>query len=380
MGSRVAVVGAGRIGLRAAWELAGLGYDVVVVDSSSRALRRASEVVGSEGRLADASSPRALAQALRDVDYALIALPGGLGGRPLESVVEAGVDAVDVSFYKSIPERYAELASRAGIRVVVDAGVAPGLSNMLVASAYRELGFLEEAYILVGGVSRDPNANPLGLAATWNAEDLIDEYLRPARILRAGEVAALDPLSSACKARIPGVGVMEAFPTDGLRSLLHTMRGRASHLVEYTLRHPGHLDLVLKLRSLGMLSDEPVHVDGCMVRPRAVLARLIEENTSGVEDVVVLAVKASSQRGAAASLSIVGAEAEWSAMARVTGASAVATLRVALEARRVREPGIHYPEELGFNGHLSEVLGYLEARGIRVSRVDPESVLVEECR
>lgn len=381
MGRRVAVVGAGRIGLRAAWVLERMGYHVIIVDSSSSALRRASEVVAAEPRLADASSPQSLARALRDSDYALLALPGSLGAKPLEGVIEAGVDGVDVSFYRDVPEEYDVTARRAGVRIVLDAGVAPGLSNMLVAMAYKALGKLEEGYIFVGGVSRDPKANPLGLTATWNAEDLIDEYLRPARILSPEGVVSLDPLSTTCSVRLEGVGIMEAFPTDGLRSLLDSMRGLAGRLVEYTLRYPGHVELVAKLKALGLLGDNPVHADGCMVRPRTLLARLIELNTSNVEDRVVLAVAARGEGGDEwAAMSITEPEGGWSAMARVTAAFAVASLKVAIEEELIRDPGLHYPEELGFEEAYRDVIRELEVQGIRVEEVDPGAVSIEECR
>jgi len=381
LGRRVAVVGAGRIGLRAAWILGEMGYDVVVLDSSSSALKRASNILASaEARLADASSPRSLVQALRDVEYALIALPGGLGAKPLEGVIEAGIDAVDVSFYRSVPAEYDSLARRAGVRILLDAGVAPGLSNMLVAMAYKFIGRLREGYILVGGISRDPKANPLGLAASWNAEDLLDEYLRPARILDSGRVIAVDPLSSACRVRLGGIGVLEAFPTDGLRSLLKTMRGLAERLVEYTLRYPGHVELVAKLRALGLLGDNHVHVDGCMVRPKAMLARLIEQSTGGVEDMVILAVTARGEGGEGwAAMSITKPKGGWTAMARVTAAFAVASLRVALEGERIWEPGLHYPEELGFEDAYTDVIRELEKQDIRVREVDPGAVSLEEC-
>jgi lysine 6-dehydrogenase len=382
LGRRVAVVGAGRIGLRAAWVLEGMGYDVVVIDSSSSALRRASEVLRSaEHRLADASSPKSLAQALRDVDYALLALPGSMEAKPLEGVIEAGIDGVDVSFYRSVPGEYEASARRAGVRILLDAGVAPGLSNMLIAMAHRLLGRLREGYILVGGVSRDPNANPLGLAATWNAEDLIDEYLRPARILSPEGIRSLDPLSSVCRVRLERVGVMEAFPTDGLRSLLYSMRGRAGRLVEYTLRYPGHVELIAKLKALGFLSENHVHVDGCMVRPRALLARLIELKTSNTEDMVILAVTARGEGGDGwAAMSVTEPEGGWSAMARVTAAFAVAALRVAIEGERIWDPGLHYPEELGFEDAYQDVIRELESQGITVEEADPGVVSIEECR
>ncbi len=378
--ARVAVVGVGRIGLRVAWELASRGFEVAVMDSRRSALARAASVVdGAEEVLVDASSVQALARALRGFDYAVYALPGSLGPVGVEASIEAGVDGVDVSFYRDVPVGLSGPAARAGVRVLVDAGVAPGLSNMLVGMAYRELGGLEGAHILVGGVARDPAANPLGLAATWNAEDLVEEYIRPARLLRRGEVVSVDPLSSACRARLPGGLVMEAFPTDGLRSLIYTMSGIVGELVEYTLRHPGHLEILDTMRRLGLLDESPVHVDGCMVKPRAFTARLIERSTRGVEDIVVLAVKAWRDARAEAFYTLVEPEGGWSAMSRATGGFAAAALERVIAGGALREAGIHYPEEVGLAGSGHLILEDLALRGIRVERVSPGDVLVEEC-
>lgn len=382
MRGRVAVVGVGRIGLRIAWEASRLGFDIVLMDSRSGRLGEASRLVpGSESMLVDASNPAVLARALKDVDYAVVALPGTLGPVGVVAAVESGVDTVDISFYREIPLELAPKAEREGVRIFVDSGVAPGLSNMLVAMAARRLGEMTSAIILVGGVSREPSINPLGLAATWNAEDLVDEYIRPARILANGRIEALDPLSSACRVRLPRIGLMEAFPTDGLRSLLYTMRGQMERLVEYTLRHPGHLRVIETLRSLGLFEESPLHVDGCMVKPRSFAARIIERVTEGVEDMVVLAVKASSpNHGSIAYFSIVEPRDGWSAMARATGSFATATLAEALAGGLVGSPGLHFPEEIGLDGRATEkVLAYLSGEGVRVERVDPATVLVEEC-
>jgi lysine 6-dehydrogenase len=382
LAGRVAVVGVGRIGLRVAWELSREGFDVVLLDSKRSQLERASKVVeGSESLLVDASQPQALARALRGVDYVAVTLPGSLGPVGVEAAIEAGVDAVDVSFYPELPEALAGEALRGGVRLLLDAGVAPGLSNMLVAAALDALGGRAgEACILVGGVSQEPAANPLGLSATWNAEDLIDEYLRPARVIEGGRLSLLDPLSSVCRAHLPRLGVMEAFPTDGLRSLTRTLAGRVSRLAEYTVRYPGHIALIQTLKRLGLFDETPLHVDGCMVKPRAFTARLIERIAGGAEDIVVLAVKAEEDGASKAFFTLVESGGGWSAMARATGGFAAAALTVALHGGLLREAGIHYPEELGFNPEArGGILEFLRRRGINVEEVDPDSVSIEEC-
>ncbi|MEB3779356.1 MAG: NAD-binding protein [Desulfurococcales archaeon] len=362
---RVAVVGLGNIGFRVLWELNDLGYDVVGVDSSMDAVERARSI-GVEGRIGDVLSIDSLQRILSDVDLAVTALPGSIGYRAVRNVASLGIDVVDVSFFPEDPMGLVDIAERNGVRIIVDAGVAPGLSNMLVAMGVKKIQG-RKARILVGGVSKKPDP-PLGLASTWSSEDLIEEYVRPARAILDGRLVTLDPLgSNGGSIEFEGVGRLEYFPTDGLRSLLRTY-GWMDELVEYTLRWPGHVEFMRNLKSLGFLDGHSIRVDSCIVAPRRFLAKSIERRYSDNEDIVALMVVVERDGGRRVTYRmVVEASGEWSAMAIATGGFQTAVARLLLSGK-VGRRGLIFPEYIGESELLAGmVIEYLASRGITIS-------------
>ncbi len=366
--SRIAVIGLGRIGLRLAWELKDLGYEVVGVDASSSAADRAERLLGVEVRVADVTTIDGLKASVRDVDLAAVALPGSVGHKALLGLVTLGVDTVDVSFSPEDPYGTIDhLARKKGVTVVVDAGVAPGLSNMLVGMLVREMN-ARKARILVGGVSADPNA-PLGLSATWSIEDLLDEYLRKARYIRNGQVESVDPLSKVISVKIPGIGEMEAIPTDGLRTMLRNLSG-LDMLVEYTLRWPGHSRVIKELLHINMLDESPITVGGCSVAPRRLLAKLLESRLTGYRDMVILITEAWSDDEWAGLRAIVEHSGEWTAMSIAT-ASFQAAVADLLAKGKLEGPGVVAPEELALTSNLAEhVLNHVSRRGVKLKKLE----------
>jgi len=168
-------------------------------------------------------------------------------------LVDLGVNVVDVSYFPEDPYKLSDLALRRKVKIVIDAGFAPGLSNILLGKFSQKYGGLKVGRIYVGGLSMDPNI-PLGLVLTWSAEDLIDEYVRPARIILNGKQLSVDPLSMVGRIEIPKLGLMEYFVSDGVRTMLKTFND-AVELVEYTLRYPGHINVMMTLKNLGFLSE-----------------------------------------------------------------------------------------------------------------------------
>jgi saccharopine dehydrogenase-like NADP-dependent oxidoreductase len=199
-------------------------------------------------------------------------VPGALGFRTLVALVDAGARVADISFFAEDALALDAAAKRTGAIVVTDIGVAPGLDNLLLGhhDAAMQVTRFE---CLVGGL---PVARtlPYQYKAPFSPADVIEEYLRPARIKRHGAEVVRPALSEPEYVDFPGVGTLEAFHTDGLRSLLRTMP-HVEDMVERTLRYPGHRELMLALRDGGFFADEPIEVDGAMVRPRALTSKLL---------------------------------------------------------------------------------------------------------
>jgi len=378
---RLLVLGCGSMGSALAKHLARslLEAEVIVADRDPRAIERAMRFAGRDnvsGLRLDFSDREALVRAMCGCDVVVGLAPGGLGYKTLEAAVEAGVDMVDLSFMPEDPMALDSEAREAGVTIIPDCGLAPGLSNILVGRAVSLLDRAESVRIYVGGIPTEP-LPPLGYVLTWCAEDLIEEYTRRVRIVEDGCVVEVEPLTGLELVDVPGVGTLEAFYTDGLRTLLHTLRG-VKEMWEKTLRYPGHVEKIRLLKDLGFFDEEPL--DG--VVPRSFTAKLLERklgirNLPGARDMVVMLVEVKGRKGGAEerlAFKLVDYydEAEGiTAMARTTAytASVVACL---LAKGEVQRKGVVPPEVLGMDERLYRlIISGLKAEGIKIEELGP---------
>jgi saccharopine dehydrogenase-like NADP-dependent oxidoreductase len=202
---------------------------------------------------ADLADPRALVRLLSEFDLAVGALPSHLGFNAMRAAIEARKNLVDLSFCAEDALSLDAEARRAGVAILPDCGLAPGISNLLVGVAAKELGRASEIHIGVGGIPQDPNL-PYGYVITWSVDDLLQEYTRPARIIADARPASVPALTGLERLRVDGVGELEAFLTDGLRTLLETVPGVRT-MDEKTLRWPGHVDAIRPLLQRGTLVE-----------------------------------------------------------------------------------------------------------------------------
>ena len=249
---KVLVLGAGNVGKAIAWDLRD-EFEVHVGDISEERLREVSEFAVPVR--VNAANFDELVETMRGFELVVGALPGRFGYQSVRAAIRAGVDMVDVSFMPENPLELREEAEKAGVTIIVDAGFAPGLSNILLGRIWNELDEMREGYIYVGGLPKEPRA-PLYYRITWSPKDLIEEYTRPARVIRDGEITAVDPFEEIRTVEVGGFK-FEAFLSDGLRTLLDNVR--VERLEEWTLRWPGHLEKMKVLRELGFF--RPEHVD-----------------------------------------------------------------------------------------------------------------------
>ncbi len=222
------------------------------------------------------------------VDLAVIALPSSTAFKIIEKLVSRCVDVVDVSFFSEDPYHLKNFVDDCNSVFVPDAGFAPGYSNLIVGSAVSKLNDVESVDIMVGGIPADP-IPPLGYVVMWNPADLIEEYVRPARVVEDGVLKYLDPFEVTVQLDLEGVGVLEGFISDGLRTLLRNVKVR--NMRELTLRWPGHIRGMKLLRDLGLMDKDLIKVDDVVVRPSDVLAKLFEVKLSKrVNDIAVIYV------------------------------------------------------------------------------------------
>lgn len=166
-------------------------------------------------------------------------LPGRIGNGVRPLLLEAGHQVVDLAFTAEDPHQYQALAVQNNAVLLWDVGIAPGMSNMLAKKASELLGDLENLTIKVGGNPTLPDSE-WSYMAPFSPSDVIEEYTRPARIKVDGEMCEVPAITDRHMIAVEGYGQMEAFLTDGLRSVLTTIQ--ATNMKEFTVRWPGHID------------------------------------------------------------------------------------------------------------------------------------------
>lgn len=391
----VTVLGAGRVGAAMALDLAAdPAFRVRAVDADASVLaaveERASRTAGPsasdssaaagdrlEARAADLSDPDALAGAVGDADVVVGAVPGAMGFHTLERVLRIGRPVVDISFFEEDAFRLDGLARERGVPALVDAGLAPGLSNLVLGRLVAEWEEVLEFECLVGGLPVDRSA-PFEYRAPFSPVDVLAEYVRPARLRRAGEVTTRSALSEVEEVEVPGVGRLEAFLTDGLRTLLETTA--VPEMVEKTMRYPGHAAAMRGLREAGFFSRDPVQAGGRAVSPLEVTGRLLSDAWRMDEDDEDLVAMRITARGRQRDelvrrrwwlLDRYDVETGTTAMARTTGFTCTACVR--LLARGLWErPGVSPLEVVGRDPECHDfIVSELADRGVMLEEAGP---------
>jgi saccharopine dehydrogenase-like NADP-dependent oxidoreductase len=302
---------------------------------------------------ADASDKVALARLIASHDLAVGALPSRFGFGAMEAAIDAGRNLVDVSFAAEDPLTLDAAARKAGVTIAPDCGLAPGLSHLLAGDLYVRKGAPEMLEILVGGVAQDPS-RPYGYVVTWSLDDLLEEYTRPARIVRDGLPAELPVFSETRPEHVEGVGAMEAFLSDGLRTLIQTLPDVAQ-MEEKTLRWPGHVAAIQPLLANGTLLEE--FRAQCVVDPP--------------RDLVALVVRARWKDGKAETITMVDrydAKTGLTAMARTTAFTTSVMAQLAA-AGGMPSSGVLPPELIASNPDATSfVIAAMAARGVNFTR------------
>ncbi len=271
MKHQIVVLGAGLVGKAIAIDMHRNGHQVTAVDLNRRVLDELEALHGIRGVCTDFTGEQ-LTGVIRNSDLVMGATPGQFGYRVMERVIRAGKNMVDISF---CPEDFMELdllAREHGVTVVADMGVAPGMCNAILGYHQRRMA-VNSYRCLVGGLPFEREW-PLQYKSSWSPMDCIEEYVRPARLREGGENVVKPALSDLETVEFPGVGPLEAWNSDGLRSLLDSFPD-IPDMVEKTLRYPGTVEYLRVLRELGYFSQEEVDVKGTKIRPVDLTASLL---------------------------------------------------------------------------------------------------------
>ena len=367
--AHVFVLGAGLVGHAIARDLAE-EYDVTVLDRDQERLHALAETCVKTLCLDCVNGPEWL-QELEAADLVVNALPGSIGFATLEKLLTLKKPVVDISFFEQDPFQLQELATSNGVTAIVDCGVAPGLSNMLLGMhAFHE--DVDSFVCYVGGLPVQ-RSWPFEYKAPFSPSDVLEEYTRPARLKEKGEIITRPALSEAERIELPAVGTLEAFNTDGLRTLLETVD--IPNMKEKTLRYPGHRSLMEVLNHCGFFSSKMTEVNDMPIRPMDLTSKLLFEAWKLEPDEPEITVMRVQIKGKGVNVRydlydtfMLGI----SSMARTTGYTCTAAVRLILE-QGFSQPGIIPPEWLARDlDHANYILGQLAQRSVHVNRLDLE--------
>jgi len=377
---RITVLGAGLVGHAIARDLAlDDDFEVDAVDRDPAALSRLDDSKGVRCVVADLGQEDAVRTCVEEADLVINAVPGFMGFAPLREVSEAGRDVVDIAFFPEDPFQLEDLARERGVTAVVDCGVAPGLCNVTLGYLDSRLEQIDAYRCYVGGLPVQ-RVWPFEYRACFSPADVLEEYTRPARLVEGGLEVTRPALSDTELIDFEGVGTLEAFNTDGLRSLLRTMD--IPEMKEKTLRYPGHAELMRALRETGLLDTDPITVGGREVVPRDVTSALLFrhwELREGEEDLTVMRVEVEGWSGKSPVsytfhlFDRYDAETGTTSMARTTGYTCSVVARQVARGQ-FRRPGINPPEFVGrAEGCYADLLEGLAARHIHWRCIAGES-------
>ncbi|MFC1481626.1 saccharopine dehydrogenase C-terminal domain-containing protein [Candidatus Neomarinimicrobiota bacterium] len=368
---RIIVLGGGLVGSAMARDLAADNNFAVTIADRNPAVREAlSSQYGLRTIDVDATNKADLTKAVGEFDLVIGSVPGFMGYQMLETVIEAGKDIVDISFFPEDPMQLDAKARQHGVTAITDAGLQPGLGNLILGRYIEEYDSVDEFVCYVGGLAQ-VRRWPFEYQSVFSPIDVLEEYTRPARMMRNGKLAVKPALSEIELIDMPHVGTLEAFNSDGLRTLLDTVD--VPNMVEKTLRYPGHAERMLMLRELGLFSRDKIVVDGQKVAPIDVTSKLMFDAWQPREnefDLVSLRIEIKGQKAGKPCTTTFDMYDEHdltnnvTSMARTTGYTCTSAARMVL-AGLYNEKGIKPLEFIGANkAAFDSIVSDLAARDI----------------
>lgn len=363
---KVIVLGAGLIGKTIAIDLS-KKHEVCCADFKAEAINELSKH-NIQTVQCDFKNHDLLKETIQPYDLVVGAVPGFMGYNTLKAVIEAGKNVVDISFFAENPLSLDALAKKNQVTAIVDCGVAPGLCN-LIAGYHNSISKLSYYECLVGGlpVVREW---PYEYKAVFSPIDVLEEYTRPARYVENGKLITREALSDAEYIDFENIGTLEAFNTDGLRTLADTMP-HVENMKEKTLRFPGHIELMKVLRETGFFDKNEIEISGTKISPIEFTSKLLFPKwklKKGEEDFTIMRVTVKNSQGQYAYVLNDKADKATgvTSMARTTAYTCTAVASMVLE-NKYNQKGISPPEFVGANKSCFDfVLNYLAERKVEL--------------
>ena len=359
--AKIIVLGAGLVGNVIAKDLA-KKHSITAVDICKENLKNLKNI---ETICADISNTKNLQALVQNFDLVIGAVPGFMGYKMMKDVILAKKNIVDISFYPEDPFKLDKLAKENKVVAIMDCGVAPGMGNIIFG--YHNLKMKITDYeCLVGGLP-EKREWPFEYQAVFSPIDVIEEYIRPARYIQNSNLIIKEALSDTELIEFNEIGTLESWNSDGLRSLIKTMK-HVPNMIEKTLRYPGCVEYLKVLRASGFFSYKEIEINGKMIRPIDLTSALLFPKwkmAPGDKDFTVMRIIIKGDEN--------GKKVQYKynlldryqdntiSMARTTGYTCTAVANLVVD-KAYTKTGISPPEYLG--NHFKFIRDYLKERGV----------------
>jgi len=363
----IAVIGTGMVGRLIAVELS-RDYQVFAIDNNLENLN-----------LLNSYNPKIITNKMDIVKQDFLAglnadlivncVPGFMGFNTSKKILKEKT-CVDISFMPEDCYDLEDYANKAKTALYPDAGVAPGLSNIIVGNLITNYD-INEIKIMVGGLPKEKNP-PWNYKAPFSPIDVIEEYTRPARIKEDGQIKTVNALTGKLDFEMEEIGKLEAFLTDGLRTLLDSKLTRdIPTLLEYTIRYPGHSSMISELIDSGKLDNTTISRNGKIVNQKELTTNKLFKEwklTETDKEFTLLIITAKTMDSREISYVVYDEWKDgWSSMSRTTGLTACAIANLVLE-KELKNIGVIPPEKLGSNqDYFDYIINYLKEKKISIN-------------
>ena len=283
---KILVLGAGRMGHGAVYDLVHNSSDVEKVTVADFHLDKAEQMASTVGgniepRQIDTSDYAASLDVIRGHDSVISCVNYWYNEQLSIAAIEAKPNFCDLGGNNYVVDKQLALdnkAKTAGINIIPDCGLAPGMVSILAMHGTKQFDDVEEIHIRVGGLPQKPQP-PLDYQLVFSVEGLINEYIEVARVIRDGKITDVESMTELESLSFDGFPPLEAFQTSGGTSTLpDTFLGKVRELDYKTIRYAGHCDKFKAMIDLGLCSsDEMIH-ENRMITPRRVFAELLEKH------------------------------------------------------------------------------------------------------
>jgi len=365
--NEIVILGAGMVGSAMAIDMA-KNHHVTLTDINLEALKKVGQKCNDLSILQlDVTNKKALQGTINSFDLVICAVPGFLGFETLKSIIEAGKNVIDISFFPEDALALDILAKEKNVTAIVDCGVAPGMGNIILGY-YNEKIKITHFECLVGGLPKQKKW-PFCYKAPFSPVDVIEEYTRPARYVENGKLVIREPLTDCEYLEFDQVGTLESFNSDGLRSIIYTMP-HIPNMKEKTLRYPGHVEYIKVLKESGFFNSKKVNVNGSMVSPLDFTSIILFDEwklgeTEEELTVMRITLKGENEKVIYNLYDEYDPATQTSSMARTTGYTATAAANMFLSGI-FSENGVFPPELIGKHKTCFDyILRYLEERGVK---------------